>query len=60
MSQILYYRQHWMATLNERHDCDEFGELATYASWNEVDGTICDVNWFCKPLHELVEIKKMN
>jgi hypothetical protein len=52
MSQILYYRQHWMATLKERRASDTCGELATYASWKEVDETTYDVNWFCEPKHE--------
>jgi hypothetical protein len=60
MSQILYYRQHWMATLKERHACDKCGELAMYASWNEIYGAICEVNWFCKPEHEYLRGGMMN
>ena len=48
MSQILYYRQHWMATLKERHVCKVCGELAKNATWTEVDGIICNVNWYCR------------
>jgi hypothetical protein len=43
-----------MATLKERNTCHVCGELATYASWSEADGTIFNVNWFCEPRHEYI------
>jgi hypothetical protein len=48
MSQILRYRQYWMATLKVRHACIECGELAIYAKYSfPLNGTIEGVSWYC-------------
>jgi hypothetical protein len=48
MSQILRYRQYWMAMLKIRHDCNICGELAVNAEYLETDnGVIRSVNWVC-------------
>jgi hypothetical protein len=48
MSQILYYRQHWKATLRDRHFCHVCGELALCAAYTEGDdGLILRVRWLC-------------
>ena len=48
MSQIVHYRQYWMATLKDRHDCKICGELAANAEYLELDnGVINSVDWVC-------------
>jgi hypothetical protein len=48
MSQILCYRQYWMATLKVRYDCNICGELAVNAEYLETDnGIISNVEWVC-------------
>ena len=48
MSEILRYRQYWMATLKVRHDCNICGELAVNAEYLESDiGVIRSVDWVC-------------
>jgi hypothetical protein len=48
MSQITLYRQHWMATLKERHSCNCCGELAINAFESLNESGICQsVIWFC-------------
>jgi hypothetical protein len=48
MTQILRYRQYWMATLKRRHCCQMCGDLAINAESFELDNGVLDnVNWFC-------------
>jgi hypothetical protein len=48
MSQILEFRQHWMATIRDRHICEICGVLAVSAKYVEVDnGKIEIVKWLC-------------
>ena len=48
MSQILRYRQYWIAPVKIRHDCNICGELAVNAEYLETDnGVIRSVNWVC-------------
>jgi|688.fasta_scaffold1958848_1 hypothetical protein len=48
MSQILLYRQYWLATLNDRHDCNICGELAVNAEYLESDNVdIGSIDWVC-------------
>jgi hypothetical protein len=48
MSQVARYRQYWMATLKDRHDCNICGELAVNAEYLETDnGVIQSVDWVC-------------
>jgi hypothetical protein len=48
MSQIVRYRQHWMATLKDRHTCHICGLLAVNAKYltneNEV---VQKLKWLC-------------
>jgi len=49
MSQIVHYRQYWMATLKDRHLCEKCGELATEALYFENEpGSIIKVSWSCR------------
>jgi hypothetical protein len=47
MSQILCYRQHWMATLKARNSCETCGNLAINAL-DDLDehGTCVSVSWY--------------
>ena len=48
MSQVILYRQYWMATLKDRHCCQICGDLAVNAEYLESDnGVIDSVNWVC-------------
>jgi len=48
MSKFVRYRQYWMATLKDRHDCKICGELAVNAEYLEtVNGIIHSVDWVC-------------
>lgn len=48
MSQKVHYRQYWMATLKDRHDCIICGELAVNAEYLEMDnGVVHSVDWEC-------------
>ena len=48
MSEFLLYRQYWMATLRDRHECEICGELATEAQYLEnEDGCVIMVSWIC-------------
>ena len=48
MTQVVRYRQYWMATIKDRHDCNTCGELAVNAEYLETDnGVIRSVNWVC-------------
>ena len=53
MTQILRYRQHWMATLKRRHCCQICGYLAVNAEYLELDnGVVGNVDWFCDEHNE--------
>ena len=43
-----HYHQHWRATVKEKHVCEECGELAVYAVWEEVEKIVTKVDWYCK------------
>ena len=48
MSRKIKYRQYWMSTLKDRHNCQMCGELVINAvfikrSFNGVEG----ISWFC-------------
>jgi hypothetical protein len=48
MSQVVRYRQYWMATLKDRHCCQICGELAISALEYVDKNGICEsVNWLC-------------
>ena len=48
MSQNVRYRQYWMATLKDCHQCQMCGQLAINALENvDVYGTCETVSWFC-------------
>jgi hypothetical protein len=48
MSQILYYRQHWMATLKARNSCETCVNLAINAlEVLDEHGTCASVSWYC-------------
>jgi hypothetical protein len=48
MSQVILYRQNWMATLKDRHVCQVFNELAINAlEFKDENGTCVSVSWFC-------------
>jgi len=48
VSQIVVYRQYWMATLKDRHDCKICGELAVNAEYFEAEnGEIHNIKWVC-------------
>jgi hypothetical protein len=48
MSQIEVYRQHWMATLKDRHNCHICCELAVNAEYSESqNGHIFGIQWVC-------------
>jgi hypothetical protein len=48
MSQIVRYRQYWMATLKDRHQCQMCGELAVNAFEFVGEEGICElVTWLC-------------
>ena len=50
MSQILRYRQYWMATLKDRHACQICGDLAVNAQYTVGDcEVIKQVIWSCIP-----------
>jgi len=43
-----HYHQHWRATVKEKHICEECGELAVNAVWEEVEKIVTKVDWYCK------------
>ena len=48
MSQVLLYRQYWMATLKDRRNCQVCGQLAVNAFEFVGDEGICErVAWLC-------------
>lgn len=48
MSQVIRYRQHWMATLRDRPVCKICNELAINAlEFMDENGTCNSVSWFC-------------
>ena len=48
MSQVILYRQYWMATLKDRHCCQICGELAISAlEFVDKNGMYESVNWLC-------------
>ena len=48
MSQVVRYRQYWMATLKDRHWCQICGELAINAVEYVRDDGICErIVWHC-------------
>ena len=48
MSQIVVYRQYWMATLKDRHCCQICGDLAlTALEFVDKNGICESVSWFC-------------
>lgn len=48
MSQVILYRQYWMATLKERHVCQICNGLAINALASmDQNGTCNSVGWFC-------------
>ncbi len=48
MSQVIWYRQNWMATLKDHHVCQVFNELAINAlEFKDENGTCNSVSWFC-------------
>ena len=50
MSQIVVYRQYWMATLKDRHYCQICGDLAiTALEFVDKNGIRESVSWFCDP-----------
>ena len=61
MSQIVVYRQYWMATLNDRHCCQICGDLAVTALEFVDKNGICEsVGWFCdRHIPRLAEIGEL-
>ncbi len=48
MSQIIRYRQYWMATLKDCHVCQICNALALNAlEFTDENGTCESVSWFC-------------
>ena len=48
MTQVVRYRQYWMATLKDRHWCQICGELAISAlEFVDKNGMCESVSWFC-------------
>ena len=48
MSQVILYRQYWMATLKYRQCCQVCGELAICAlEYVDKNGMCESVSWFC-------------
>ena len=48
MSQVILYRQYWMATLKDRHWCQICGELAISAlEFVDKNGMCESVVWLC-------------
>jgi hypothetical protein len=48
MSQIVLYRQYWMATLKDRHLCSVCGSLAINAlEYRDKNGICKSISWFC-------------
>ena len=48
MSQVILYRQYWMATLKDRHCCQICGELAISAlEFVDKNGMCKSVSWLC-------------
>jgi hypothetical protein len=48
MSQVILYRQNWMATLKDRHICQICNQLAINAlEFKDDYGTCNSVSWFC-------------
>ena len=43
-----HYHQHWRATVKEKHICEECGELAVNAVWEEVEKIVTKVEWYCE------------
>jgi uncharacterized protein VirK/YbjX len=41
------YHQHWRATAKEKYNCVEYDELAINSLWEEDDGTLTKVYWYC-------------
>ena len=48
VSQIMVYRQYWMATLKDRRSCEVCGDLAVNAEYFESEnGDTCNIKWVC-------------
>jgi len=48
VSEIVVYRQYWMATIKDRHCCQICGELAINAfEYVDKNGTCTKVVWLC-------------
>jgi hypothetical protein len=48
MSQVILYRQYWMATLKDRRYCEVCGDLAVNAEYLEAEkGDIYNIKWVC-------------
>ena len=48
MTQVVRYRQYWMATLKDRHWCQICGELAISAlEFVDKNGMCESVSWLC-------------
>ena len=48
MTQVVRYRQYWMATLKDRHWCQICGELAINAlEFVDKNGMCESVSWLC-------------
>ena len=60
MSQVILYRQYWMATLKDRHCCQICGELAISALEFVDKNGICEsVSWFfVRDIPSLAEIEE--
>ena len=54
MSEILHYRQYWIATIKGRQYCQICGDLAINAlAFVDENGTCESVVWFCDRDHPL-------
>ena len=48
MSQVILYRQYWMATLKDRHCCQICGELAVSAEFTtNSNDVVQSLRWLC-------------
>ena len=60
MSQVILYRQYWMATLKDRQYCQICGEQAISAlEFVDKNGMCESVGWFCvRDIPSLAEIEE--
>jgi hypothetical protein len=48
MSQVILYRQYWLATLKDRHCCQFCGELAVSAEYTTTENAVVqNLRWLC-------------